>query len=77
MEKEEFMQKAINDAKTNGHHFGAVVVKDGKIISSAGKRPCGDPRFHAESQAILKATKKLHSKTFQLKDILIATNYYC
>lgn len=63
MKEEEFMRSAIADAKKNKHHFGAVVVKDGKIISKAGKRPRGDPRFHAETQAIMKATKKLKSKT--------------
>jgi tRNA(adenine34) deaminase len=62
MKEEEFMRSAIADAKKNGHHFGAVVVKNNKIISKAGKRPQGDARFHAESQAILKATKKLKSK---------------
>jgi len=62
MKEEEFMRSAIADAKKNGHHFGAVVVKNGKIISKAGKRPLGDPRYHAETQAILKATKKLKSK---------------
>ena len=62
MKEEEFMWEAIKDAKKNKHHFGAVIVKDGKIISKTGKRPHGDPRFHAETQAILKATKKLKSK---------------
>ena len=62
MKEEEFMHSAIEDAKKNKHHFGAVVVKNGKIISKAGKRPLGDPRYHAETQAILKATKKLKSK---------------
>ncbi|MDP3026767.1 MAG: nucleoside deaminase [Nanoarchaeota archaeon] len=62
MKEEDFMREAIKDAKKNKHHFGAVIVKDGKIISKTGKRPYGDPRFHAETQAILKATKKLKSK---------------
>ena len=62
MDNEFFMLEAIKDAKINGHHFGAVVLKDNKIISKAGKRPIGDPRFHAESQAILKATNKLNTK---------------
>lgn len=65
MKKEEFMFEAINDAKKHKHHFGAVVVKGNKIISKAGKRPMGDPRYHAESQAIIKATDKL--KTQSLK----------
>jgi len=59
MQKEDFMWEAIKDAKNNKHHFGAVVVKDGKILAVAGKRPIGDPRYHAESQAIIKATNKL------------------
>jgi len=62
MKEEEFMRSAVADAKKNKHHFGAVVVKDGKIISKAGKRPIGDPRYHAETQALLKATNKLKSK---------------
>ena len=62
MKEEDFMRSAIADANKNKHHFGAVIVKDGEIISKAGKRPIGDPRYHAETQAILKATKKLNSK---------------
>ena len=62
MKEEIFMRSAIADANKNKHHFGAVVVKNEKIISKAGKRPVGDPRYHAETQAILKATKKLKSK---------------
>jgi len=63
------MREAIKDAKKNGHHFGAVIVKDGKIISKAGKRPIGDPRYHAETQAIINATNKL--KTRDLKDCIL------
>jgi len=62
MDNECFMLEAIKDAMKNRHHFGAVVVKGDKIISKAGKRPIGDPRFHAESQAILKATNKLKTR---------------
>jgi len=65
MKEKEFMQEAINDAKKNKHHFGAVIVKDNKIISKAGKRPLGDPRYHAESQAIIKATNKLKSRNLK------------
>ena len=63
MKKEDFMQEAIKDAKKNKHHFGAIVVKKGKIISKAGKRPVGDARYHAESQAIIKATNKLGKRS--------------
>ncbi len=62
MEKETFMKEAIEDAKKYKHHFGAIVVKGNKIISKAGKRPIGDPRYHAETQAILKATNKLKTR---------------
>jgi len=65
MEKEDFMRLAIKDAKSHGLHFGAIVVKDNKVIAKAGKRPRGDPRYHAETQALLKATKKLNSKTLE------------
>ena len=65
MTDEYFMKKAIEDAKAHGLHFGAVIVKDNKIIAKAGRRPKGDARFHAESQAILKACKKLKTKTLE------------
>lgn len=54
-----FMREAINDAKANDHRFGAIIVKDGKIIAKSGKRPKSDARFHAETQAILNAGKNL------------------
>jgi guanine deaminase len=62
MKEEYFMREAIKDANKNKHHFGAVVVVNGKIISRAGKRPVGDPRYHAETQALIKATNKLKAK---------------
>ncbi|MFA7708442.1 MAG: nucleoside deaminase [Candidatus Pacearchaeota archaeon] len=65
MKEEEFMLEAINDAKKNNHHFGAVIIKDNKIISKAGKRPIGDARFHAESQAIIKATNILKNRNLR------------
>jgi len=65
MKDEYFMKEAIKDAKKHRLHFGAVVVKNNKIIAKAGKRPRGDARFHAETQAILKACKKLKTKTLE------------
>jgi len=59
MKKEDFMREAIKDARKHRHHFGAVIVKGERILAKAGKRPVGDPRYHAESQAIIKATNKL------------------
>ena len=63
--EEKFMRLAIEDAKRNGLHFGAVVVKGNKVISIAGKRPKGDPRYHAETQALIKATNKLKTKVLK------------
>jgi len=65
MKKEQLMQAAIQDAQKNKHHFGAIIAKNGIIISKAGKRPSHDPRYHAESQAIIKATNKLKSKSLK------------
>ena len=63
MNDESFMREAITDAKENDHRFGAIIVKDNKIISKAGKRPKSDARFHAETQAILNAGKNLSGCT--------------
>lgn len=52
MDDNDFMREAIADAKKNGHFFGAVIVKNTKIIAKSGNRPKNDPRFHAEKQAI-------------------------
>ena len=65
MNEKDFMKIAVEDAKKHGLHFGAVVVKSNKIIAKAGRRPRGDARFHAETQAILKACKKLKTKTLK------------
>lgn len=63
----EFMRRAIElsrhaslDAKTGGV-FGAVIVKDGKIISEGYNQviKTKDPTWHAEIQAIREATQKL------------------
>ena len=57
--KEQFMKKAIEDARMNGHRFGAVMVKNNKIISKSGNRPKKDSRYHAEMQAINNISEKL------------------
>ena len=69
----EFMKEAIRIAVANvekgtGGPFGAVVVRDGKIIATSGNTvvPDNDPTAHAEVYAIRKACKQLDS--FQLKD---------
>ena len=61
----EFMKEAIRIAVANvekgtGGPFGAVVVRDGKIIATSGNTvvPDNDPTAHAEVNAIRKACKQ-------------------
>lgn len=75
----EFMKKAISLAVENVKHqsggpFGAVIVKDGKIIASSGNTvvPDNDPTAHAEVNAIRRACKALG--TFQLTGCDIYTS---
>jgi guanine deaminase len=65
----EFMKRAIElsrkasiEEKTGGV-FGAVIVKDGKIIAEGYNqvKKHNDPTWHAEMQAIREACKKLGS----------------
>ena len=70
-EKKEFMLEAINKAEENivtgkGGPFGAVVVREGKIIAAVGNRvtSTNDPTAHAEVVAIREACKALD--TFDL-----------
>lgn len=81
MEKEakKFMRKAIrisinNVTKQKGGPFGAIVVKDGKIIARGANQvtSSNDPTAHAEVVAIRKACKTL--KTFQLTGCEIYTS---
>lgn len=72
------MQKAINEAikgvnQGHGGPFGAVIVKDGKIISTSHNEvlKSNDPTSHAEINAIKKASKKL--QTFDLSGCEIYT----
>ena len=67
----QFMKIAINEAKKgislgHGGPFGAVIVKDGKIISKGHNHVVvnNDPTCHGEIDAIRKACKTL--KTFDL-----------
>lgn len=75
----EFMQAALEMASENassqgGGPFGAVIVKDGKIISSSGNSvtPDKDPTAHAEVNAIRMACKKLD--TFDLSGCTLFTS---
>jgi guanine deaminase len=77
--KEKFMRKAIelSLSKMRGNHggpFGAVVVRNGKIIGRGWNRvtSTNDPTAHAEVSAIRDACNKL--KTFQLGDCELYTS---
>lgn len=72
----EFLQQAIdlaveNVKKGKGGPFGAIIVKDNKIIAKGTNvvTSKNDPSAHAEISAIRAACKKL--KTFHLKDCTI------
>lgn len=75
------MQEAIKEAQKgihlgHGGPFGAVIVKDGKIISKGHNHVIAnnDPTCHGEVDAIRKACKKL--KTFDLTGCEIYTTGY-
>lgn len=66
MYKKEFMEIAINEAKEgiishDGGPFGAVVVKNGKVLASGHNRvlSSNDSTCHGEIDAIRKAESKL------------------
>lgn len=77
--KNEFMREAIRLSltKMQGNHggpFGAVVVRDGKIVGRGWNQvtSTNDPTAHAEMVAIRAACQKL--KTFQLDDCELYTS---
>ncbi len=76
-----FMKIAIKEAEKgilakHGGPFGAVIVKDGKIVSKGHNHVVAnnDPTCHGEVDAIRKACKKL--KTFDLSGCEIYTTGY-
>lgn len=75
---EKFMERAIELASNSidkaGGPFGAVVVKDGKIIAEASNCVTlhNDPTAHAEVEAIRKACKELN--TFDLSGCEVYTS---
>lgn len=79
MEKEEFMREAIklsleNMQKNAGWPFGAVIVKDGKIVGRGRNQvtSSNDPTAHGEVVAIRDACKNL--STFDLSGCEIYTS---
>src|SRR5882724_4938110 len=75
----DFMRQAIalalENIRTGGGPFAALVVKDGAIVATGANRvtATNDPTAHAEIVAIREAFKKLGS--FQLDDCEIYTTY--
>ncbi len=76
MQHEQFMKEAIQLANKNvreakGGPFGAVVVKDGKIVGKGFNTvtETNDPTAHAEVNAIRDACKNL--QTFELDGCII------
>lgn len=76
-----FMKLAIAEAKRgikagHGGPFGAVIVKDGKVIAKGHNRVVcnSDPTCHGEVDAIRRACKKLGS--FDLSGCSIYTTGY-
>ncbi|MBK7708191.1 MAG: nucleoside deaminase [Acidobacteria bacterium] len=73
---EQFMRRAIALAQNgidanDGGPFGAVVVKDGRIVGEGCNQvtSTNDPTAHAEVVAIRNACREL--KTFQLDDCIV------
>jgi guanine deaminase len=74
-----FLQQAIDLALKNassgqGGPYGALIVKDKKLIASSGNMVTStlDPTAHAEVMAIRQACKKLND--FQLHDCILYTS---
>ncbi|MCX7097252.1 MAG: nucleoside deaminase [Methylococcales bacterium] len=76
---EEFLQQAItlaadNASSGNGGPFGALIVKDQKVIAASGNQVTSslDPSAHAEISAIRLACLKLQD--FQLHGCILYTS---
>ena len=75
MNDKDFIKKTIElsqeSVDVGGYPVGAIIVKNGKIISSGlsnGKNLC-DPTSHAETAAIREAGKKLNKRN--LDDVVL------
>lgn len=80
MTKQEWMNEAIklaneNEQKHQGAPFGAVVVKDGKIIGTGVNEVAAtnDPTTHAEIQAVRKACQTLKTTNLEGCEIYAST----
>jgi tRNA(Arg) A34 adenosine deaminase TadA len=78
MKHEDFMRQAIalavENVRNGGGPFGAVIVKDGKVVATGTNRVTAnnDPTAHAEVSAIRAACLKLG--TFNLEGCVIYTS---
>ncbi len=78
MGHEDFMRQAIaiavENVKNGGGPFGAVIVKDGKIVATGANRVTAnnDPTAHAEVNAIRQACSRLG--TFDLGGCVLYTS---
>ena len=61
------VELAIGNVKSGGGPFGAVIVKNGEIISTGTNQvtAINDPTAHAEVMAIREAARKLESHTLE------------
>lgn len=80
MTKQEWMKEAIklaneNKQKNQGAPFGAVVVKDGKIIGTGVNKvlATNDPTNHAEIQAVREACQTLNTTNLEGCEIYAST----
>jgi len=79
MERKKFMERAVElslkgSSEGKGGPFGAVIVKNGKIVGEAFNQvtSTNDPTAHAEVMAIRDACKNLN--TFDLSDCEVYTS---
>lgn len=78
MTHEDFIRLAIEAATKGDAPYGALIVKDGKVLAQAyntGKRDC-DPSAHAEMNAIRSLTSKIQHSSLE-KCILYTTAEPC
>lgn len=70
----EAIQVSIENIKSGGGPFGAVIVRSGEIVAKAGNSvtTSNDPTAHAEVNVIRLASNKLN--TFDLSDCVIYTS---
>ena len=71
MDDQKFIQKAVDlaleNAKSGGRPFGAVIVKEGKVIATGVNqiKLTNDPTAHAELSALREAGKALASPNLE------------